>query len=296
MFRSIRSKVLTFTILPLTITLLIIGFLAIIEKQKSENDLIINRLTTYRALLESGDLSLESLKDIAKLESLFNEKVEHGEIVKNDHTVSYSTPTTLPEERKLITQPLIDEAFDGVETTYSIQENERLLLVYVSPIIVNDKIVGALHVDLANEQTASRILQFAVMIVSAVVIAIFVCYLLVSTLLSSTVLNNISRLKRSTQLIESGDLDTKVESSSADEIGELAQTLEQMRKEVKSSRKSLEAVNNDLEKEVAERTVELQQKLEELERLNRFMVNREIKMIELKREVERLKQIHEVGH
>ncbi len=296
MFRSIRSKVLTFTILPLTITLLIIGFLAIIEKQKSENDLIINRLTTYRALLESGDLSLESLKDIAKLESLFNEKVEHAEIVKNDHTVSYSTPTTLPEERKLITQPLIDEAFDGVETTYSIQENERLLLVYVSPIIVNDKIVGALHVDLANEQTASRILQFAVMIVSAVVIAIFVCYLLVSTLLSSTVLNNISRLKRSTQLIESGDLDTKVESSSADEIGELAQTLEQMRKEVKSSRKSLEAVNNDLEKEVAERTVELQQKLEELERLNRFMVNREIKMIELKREVERLKQIHEVGH
>jgi len=45
-----------------------------------------------------------------------------------------------------------------------------------------------------------------------------------------------------------------------------------------------------LEKEVEERTKELREKLEELERFQKIAVGRELKMIELKKEVERLKK------
>lgn len=52
----------------------------------------------------------------------------------------------------------------------------------------------------------------------------------------------------------------------------------------------LEEHAKDLEVKVAERTQELQSKMGEMSRLNRAMVGREIKMIELKKEIERLKK------
>lgn len=46
----------------------------------------------------------------------------------------------------------------------------------------------------------------------------------------------------------------------------------------------------ELEKKVAARTAELSVRVKELEKLNKMMVGREMKMIELKKEIERLKK------
>jgi len=46
----------------------------------------------------------------------------------------------------------------------------------------------------------------------------------------------------------------------------------------------------ELERQVAERTKELQKKIEELEKINRLTVGRELKMIELKEEIQKLKE------
>lgn len=48
--------------------------------------------------------------------------------------------------------------------------------------------------------------------------------------------------------------------------------------------------SEDLEKMVAERTNDLIKKVNELESLNKFMVGREVKMMELKKEIEKLKE------
>jgi len=46
---------------------------------------------------------------------------------------------------------------------------------------------------------------------------------------------------------------------------------------------------DELEKQVEEKTKELQQKIEELEKINRLTLKRELKMIELKKQIEELK-------
>jgi nitrate/nitrite-specific signal transduction histidine kinase len=282
---SIRTKIILFTLLPLTVTLILIGYLAILNKQQSEQDLVINRLSSYRTLLESGDLSFESLKDSKKLEVLLNEKVEYAEILKKDHTVLYSTEQRPSEVHNETLITAIDEAFLGTESTLGLLEGDASILVYVSPLIINNKIVGVLRVSLLNEQTNARVYQFAIFVIVIVLASMLVCYFLIAVLLTQTVLNNIDKLKSAATLLEHGDLDTPIVKTSKDEIGELAETLNKMRKEVKESRKDLEQANKDLEQLVDKRTQELQDKLEELERLNRFMIDREIKMVELKKEL-----------
>jgi len=52
----------------------------------------------------------------------------------------------------------------------------------------------------------------------------------------------------------------------------------------------LKAFQRQLEEKVAERTQQLQVKIEEMERFNKLAVGRELKMIELKKEIEKLKE------
>ena len=51
----------------------------------------------------------------------------------------------------------------------------------------------------------------------------------------------------------------------------------------------LASYTKNLEKGIAEKTAELEARVDELSKLNKLMVNRELKMVELKREIENLK-------
>jgi methyl-accepting chemotaxis protein len=76
---------------------------------------------------------------------------------------------------------------------------------------------------------------------------------------------------------------------SNDEIGVLAESFNEMVVDLQKSRKNLEDLNNDLENKVAERTEELNQTMTDLERMNKLMVGRELKMVEMKKEMVALK-------
>jgi two-component system CheB/CheR fusion protein len=52
----------------------------------------------------------------------------------------------------------------------------------------------------------------------------------------------------------------------------------------------------DLEKKVVERTADLGSRIKELESLNKSMVGRELKMVELKREIEKFKKLNKNGN
>lgn len=84
----------------------------------------------------------------------------------------------------------------------------------------------------------------------------------------------INVLIQATKEIAGGNLKGKVEINTKDEIGELAISFNEMADQLQESKK-------DIESKVAERTAEL-------EKTNKYMVGRELKMIELKKRVAEL--------
>jgi nitrate/nitrite-specific signal transduction histidine kinase len=54
--------------------------------------------------------------------------------------------------------------------------------------------------------------------------------------------------------------------------------------------KELKDLSESLDSQVREKTKKLQEKVEELERFNKLVIGRELKMLELKKEIEELKK------
>jgi nitrate/nitrite-specific signal transduction histidine kinase len=75
---------------------------------------------------------------------------------------------------------------------------------------------------------------------------------------------------------------------SNDEFGVLTDQFNAMLGEVRRRDEELRQAQGQLERRVEERTRELQQRTDELERFNRAAVGRELRMVELKRQVNEL--------
>ncbi len=131
----------------------------------------------------------------------------------------------------------------------------------------------------------------------------------------------LTKLVKGTEIIGKGNLDYNIDIKSKDEIGLLAVKFNEMRlrlnesygslerkvrdktSELEKERKSLEEkvqnrtselqeARDGLEDEVVKQTAELNLKYKELTRMNRAFVGRELKMVELKKEIEELKNRH----
>jgi HAMP domain-containing protein len=134
--------------------------------------------------------------------------------------------------------------------------------------------------------------QIAIVVIP---LMIFVILLVVPFTLSFA--RPIHRLTRAVEKVREGNFDIQTEVKSNDEIGTLATAFNQMSNKLKdyyasllSRTTELEELKNNLEKTVEQRTSELNQKINELEQMNKLMVGRELKMIELKKELDDLKQ------
>lgn len=137
--------------------------------------------------------------------------------------------------------------------------------------------------------------QIAVAILLFIGLSTFVI-MLVSWLLAKTISSPLVELTAIAKKIGQGDLSVRFDSelfSTSDEVGILSKTLA-------ASVANLKDLYGNLEKKVKERTEKLEQSQLELEkslanseRISRLMTGRELKMIDLKKEIEKLKQEHE---
>jgi len=89
-------------------------------------------------------------------------------------------------------------------------------------------------------------------------------------------------LKNGIQKIKSGNFVHLEDIGKQNEIGEVVEAFNGMAGEIETFKKNMEG-------KVAERTKELSQKVEELERWQKMVVGRELEMIKLKEEIQRLK-------
>ncbi|MBI5306215.1 HAMP domain-containing protein [Candidatus Wolfebacteria bacterium] len=152
--------------------------------------------------------------------------------------------------------------------------------------------------------------QFFILIGGIILVLIVVGIIL----LSNWLLRGLKIITDVAEKISKGVINERVKINSKDEIGYLAKVFNEMLNSIEKSQKGLEEAEiqmkeinisleqriNErtaelmelkvgLEKAVIERTSELKKKLEELEKFKKLTINRELKMIELKKEIENFK-------
>ena len=142
----------------------------------------------------------------------------------------------------------------------------------------------------------------------AIVSFVTLIFIFVGTIFfSKLIVDPIKELHKGAEIIGKGNLDYKVNIRTGDEIEQLAREFNRMAESLGQSKAALEEEKASLEIKVAERTKELkmltesldeqvrektkalQEKIEELEKFQKVAVGRELKMIELKKEIETLK-------
>ncbi|MCX6814356.1 MAG: cache domain-containing protein [Candidatus Aenigmarchaeota archaeon] len=145
----------------------------------------------------------------------------------------------------------------------------------------------AVVVELPVEEAYQAVAQGVVMSALIMLLGIFLA-VVAGIYLSRRITRPIIGLRDAAIKIGQGALDTQIEVKSRNEIGDLASAFRQMMDDLKKSRAKLEHHQQELEKNVDERTKELQAKVEELQKFNRLAVGRELRMIELKKRIREL--------
>jgi signal transduction histidine kinase len=118
--------------------------------------------------------------------------------------------------------------------------------------------------SLAISQKLNSIVQGAIWIVVLLLLASFA----LATVLSRFVVAPVRALTTSAERLAEGHTDENVPPQGRDEVGDLADSLERMRREINASREVILAASRELEHKVARRTAELSVRNEELLALN----------------------------
>ncbi|MFC1801996.1 HAMP domain-containing protein [Patescibacteria group bacterium] len=98
----------------------------------------------------------------------------------------------------------------------------------------------------------------------------------------------IKTLKKGIDLVRQGDLDYRVGTNSSDEIGELSRAFDNMTISIKESRSKIDDKVEEQTKELTKQRNIAEKSKVRTEEMNTLMVGRELKMIELKKEILRL--------
>jgi len=145
-------------------------------------------------------------------------------------------------------------------------------------LIAGFLIVAGLFVIIGYVAKTSGIILLPIIALGFSIIICLTLFILISKSISKPII----QLTNATSEISKGNMDIKIDVTSNDEIGILASALGHMAKDLKNYHENLESM-------VEEKTKELNTKLRELEDYKKVTVDRELKMIELKKEMEELK-------
>jgi len=118
-------------------------------------------------------------------------------------------------------------------------------------------------------------IYFVFIVVIVLFFIVLVLYILLSYLISRRITQSIYKLKENVGFVELGDLNYDVRINSKDEIGELSQSFFNLINKIKKERSTIEK--------------KIQQRTEQLEKINKVMIGRELKMIELKSQIKNKK-------
>ena len=173
----------------------------------------------------------------------------------------------------------VGEFLKGVPDTYEEElfksgiQGDTVISTHANLITPNWSVIIELPAATAFAPVIQLVLESIWVVIGAIVLSI-----LLAIYLSRLFTKPLTELTKATHEIAAGNLGTLINSTSQNEIGQLAHAFDDMRLKIKEGYENLDS-------KVKEKTTELSTKLDELERMNKFMVDRELKMIELKKEI-----------
>ena len=175
-----------------------------------------------------------------------------------------------------------------VKTDKILSEDDRLIAS--REIKYKDEVLGEVYVYMTTSLMKEELMNaFWHRAYEMILINIFLIFVLIVGL-RIKVVNPVKKLKEAALKISKGNLNTKVQVRSKNELGDLALTFNQMTKDLKELNHTIAKHNKELEREVEKRTEEINKKSNELESFNKIAVGRELKMIELKKELRKFKK------
>lgn len=189
----------------------------------------------------------------------------------------------------------------------SIYNNQKTkLIVHPLKIEIKEKPWSLfLGVSLKSVE-AAKIKTIFIGLLVLLISIVFVAF--ISFYFSRGVTQPLEQLREGAEILGKGNLKYRVKIKTGDEIEELGNTLNQMAEDlrryhsaleesktvleikVKARTIELEEFAKTLEEKVRERTKELQDRLRELEKFHQLTIGRELKMVELKKEIKRLEK------
>lgn len=188
--------------------------------------------------------------------NLIYQNVTIAQSVNDTHTEEIGTISLQPS---LIAQALSGDVARNPEIIYSdngIPHTEAYLPIQGlddrSPIAVL-----AVRVD----NNAISAFQYELISSSGITLALITAIVTIAiiTLVRLTITRRMTILKQATSALARGDYSNKVDVQGRDEIGELAQSFNQMAGDIQQRQVELTELNDSLEKRVAERTIELKE-------------------------------------
>jgi signal transduction histidine kinase len=327
-FQSLKLKIF-FPLLVILLVVFLVSSLVIIEREsKAAKDSLIATATSFSSLSKTSVISnyqfynesgfykfTEVIDNIMKLNrNLITIQIVNvnGKILFDSDEIQngkYDEHTN--GERYLENSTLIQRAGDSTSSLF-INETTRqidILEPYFEDWGRHDYSVRYVF-SLSSLDTMTNEMIITILMYSG--IFIIVSFLLIFFLFNYFISSPIGELTKGVRQMGKGSLGTKITVKSKDEIGELATAFNTMSADLKLSRDHLEEYNKNLEKLVAARTKELEEKTRRLEQINKDLTvareelstlnkNLENRVQERTREVEKLlKQkdefINQLGH
>ncbi len=126
-----------------------------------------------------------------------------------------------------------------------------------------------------------------------IIIASILIIIIIAALIAYSISKPIRDLRKGVKIIGKGDLEYRIEVKSKNEVGKLAEAFNQMTEDLKMHSKEMAQKNKELEQNKEELEATLKQSEEgkmAIEKMNQSMTGRELKMIELKQEIQKLKE------
>jgi len=287
------------------------------------NSLVEQQLTQVgfslvKSLSYSSEVGVES-ENVIFLKPYFDKVFKETEVVLLAVYTKDGEPLLInkkiPADDEIPAEVMQDmEIYGNVVKTRSYTEGGEEFYDFYVPIFSSEGLEGDQVKELSGFARVGLSMrsitnQVKIILLLGLSITILLCILgiFISFLIANRLVKPIKALEQGTQAFAKGDFGYRIKIKTGDEIEDLADAFNRMAQALGSSRRALEETKEILEIKVGDRTEELQEladkledkverrtgqlsrRVDELERFHRLTVGRELKMIELKKELRSLR-------